>query len=298
MVRKVTIYQLIKIVLVLFMASSQLAMAQIEQQKGVNNKMASGNRIAFIENLLKNSSAARKVKQSNNPAVSDLYDDAWLMYKRAISARDYHDPEVMNEALFHSTELMFRAVRLSEHKQLVDNRKQEEFNRRIESIDALLSAHKRISDEKKLNAQHNKLKEIVHNKVATANELVSKGKITAAYKIADEAYVEIKIAIRKLRNGETLVRSLHFATAKDEYLYELDRNDTHKMLVRILMKDKLKNISLKKRTQAYLDKAKLLRQEAEELAANKDFKAAIKKCEKSTQQYVRAIRASGLYIPG
>lgn len=292
--------RLIKIMLLFILTGSQLAVAQIELQNGngVNNNKANTNRLGFIKNLLKNSSAARKVKQSNNPVVSDLYNDAWLMYKRALSARDYHDPEVMNEALFHSTELMFRAVRLSEHKQLVDVKKQEEFNRRIESIDALLNAHKRISDEKKLNGKHDELEEVVRNKVGIANDLVSKGKITAAYKIADEAYVQIKIAISKLRNGETLIRSLHFATAKDEYLYEMDRNDTHKMLVRLLLEEKLKNISLKKRTQAYLDKAKILRQEAEEHAANKDYKAAIKSCEKSTQQYVRAIRASGLYIPG
>lgn len=298
MVRKVTIYRLVKLVLLLIMVSNQVAVAQIEQQNGVNKSETNGNRIGFIKNLLQNSSAARKVKQSDNPVVSDLYNDAWLLYKRAVSARDFNDTEVMNEALFHSTEIMFRAVRLSEHKQLLDDKKHKEFNRRIESIDALLKAHERISEEKKVNGTHIELKEVVQNKVGTANELVSKGKITAAYKIADEAYVQIKIAISKLRNGDTLIRSLHFATAKDEYLYEMDRNDTHKMLVKLLLEEKLKNILLKKRTQVYLDKAKSLRQEAEEHAANKDYKAAIKSCEKSTQQFVRAIRASGLYIPG
>ncbi len=293
-----TISRLIKIFLLLGMMGSQLVVAQVEQHNSFRKNKVNGDRIEFIKRLLENSSAARKVKQSDNPVVSDLYKEAWLLYKRAVSARDNNDPKVMNEALSHATETMFKAVRFVKHKKLLDKKKQMEFNQRMDSINALLKAHKRISEEKNVTSQYDELAVAVHKKVDAANDLVSKGKINAAYVIVDEAYVQIKIAISKLRNGDTLIRSLHFATAKDEYLYEMDRNDTHKMLVKLLLEEKLKSLSVKKRTQGYLDKAKLLRQEAEKHAADNDYKAAIKSCEKSTQQYVRAIRAAGLYIPG
>ena len=92
------------------------------------------------------------------------------------------------------------------------------------------------------------------------------------------------------------MRSLNFATPEEEYHYEIDRNDTHRMLVQMLLKDKRGGAD------AMVDQAVSasgrLRTQAEAEAARNDHKTAIKTLEESTRELVKAIRAAGVYIPG
>lgn len=286
--------------MVLFMLAVETSYAIAEHNgQGIHrNAKSNRDRVEFVYRLLEISSAAREIKNSNNPDAQALYAEAQQLYQRALVARNAKDQEVVDEALFHATETMFRAVRLVEHKKMQHDKKQQEFNKRLVSINALLKAHERISEEKGTQSKHLTLEDMAQSKIAAAQKASAAGKINKAYKIADEVYIQIKIAISKLRSGDTLVRSLHFATKKDEYLYEIDRNDSHKMLVKLLLKEKLKQKSIQQLTQGYLDKATHLRSLAEQQAASSDYEAAIKSCEDSTRQLVRAIRAAGLFIPG
>ena len=94
------------------------------------------------------------------------------------------------------------------------------------------------------------------------------------------------------------MRSLDFASEEEEYHYELDRNDTHSMLVQLLVADK----GVSEYTQTQVDKftslARSLREEAEQYAHEGAFKDAILMLEQSTKQLVRAIRSAGIFIPG
>ena len=51
-------------------------------------------------------------------------------------------------------------------------------------------------------------------------------------------------------------------------------------------------------TKSFLDKAAELRKQAEQQASAGDHEAAIKSLEDSTKNLVRAMRGSGVYIPG
>ena len=114
----------------------------------------------------------------------------------------------------------------------------------------------------------------------------------------DEACAVAKMEISDLRGGDTLVRSLHFATKEEEYRYEIDRNDTHKMLVQILLNEKRGTPGIDAMVQKFLEQAAKLRAAAEERAAKKDFEEGVKMLEDSTKELVRAIRGAGIYIPG
>jgi hypothetical protein len=98
-----------------------------------------------------------------------------------------------------------------------------------------------------------------------------------------------------LRSGDTLVRSLNFASKEEEYHYEIDRNNTHQMLIRILVEERK---AADDAIQRYVGQAQQLRTRAEEAAGRKDFSDAVKLLEDSTAELVRAIRNAGIYIPG
>ena len=115
----------------------------------------------------------------------------------------------------------------------------------------------------------------------------------------DEAYVAAKVAIEHLRGGETLVRSLNFASSEEEYHYEVDRNDTHRMLVDVLLKEKMKtNWGIEAMVNKFMESADKLRTRADEQASDGEYENAIGTMEQSTKEIVRAIRSAGIYIPG
>ncbi|NOZ38548.1 MAG: hypothetical protein GXP11_10925 [Gammaproteobacteria bacterium] len=252
----------------------------------------------FVKKLLNVSSAAKKVKASEDVNVQSLYRAAKDLYQKALVNIDDRNGDAAAESLFYATEMMFRAVKLAGKQKVVNDNDHRLFELRLKSVNALLDALQRIGKIKGVADKTDKVKSAVDVEIANAKALIKMGKPFSARKVIDKAYVEIKTAISGLRSGDTLVRSLHFKTKKDEYLYELDRNDTHKMLVTLLLADKMKNPRTKARAKKFLDKAAALRKKAEEYADDGDYEKAVKTCEESTKQIVRAIRSSGFFIPG
>ncbi|MES9909807.1 MAG: hypothetical protein ABW150_15070 [Candidatus Thiodiazotropha sp.] len=131
-----------------------------------------------------------------------------------------------------------------------------------------------------------------------ADRLAAAGKIKEAQIQLDIAYETVKQEVEKLRSGDTLIRSLVFASNEEEYAYELDRNETHFMLVKLLLEDRDINAGTQSAVDEYLAQARRLRKLADKASEVGDFEEGIKKLEESTKQIVRAIRRAGVYIPG
>jgi len=108
----------------------------------------------------------------------------------------------------------------------------------------------------------------------------------------------LRVNIEGLRGGEELTRTLDFKSAEEEFHYEIDRNDTHKMLVKVFAEDKITNDNTRKRVDGFLQAALGLRAAADALGKEGQYEAAIAKLEESTKELVKAIRSAGLYIPG
>ena len=139
----------------------------------------------------------------------------------------------------------------------------------------------------------------MHFKLDQAEKLKKQGKVKEGRMVLDEAYVAAKVAIEQLRGGETLVRSLNFASREEEYDYELDRNNTHQMLVNVLLREKMdSSAGIEGMVKKFTDKANSLRDQAEKQAAKGNYEAAIRSLEQSTKEILRAIRSAGIYIPG
>jgi hypothetical protein len=104
-----------------------------------------------------------------------------------------------------------------------------------------------------------------------------------------------KASIGAMRGGDTLVRSLSFASKEEEYHYELDRNDTHQMLLRILVQKQAGDVAAGRE---FIEKAAALRRDAEGAGRDGNFAEAVRLMEDATRELVRAIRGAGVFIPG
>jgi len=284
-------------ILCLFLIGPGMALAQTETA-GEKEKSPWSGRLEFVFKLLEHSSAAQRIKASKNPQAEAMHEEARALYIQALEASKRGDKEVVEEALFHASEMMFKAARLAEQVKAGEQKERTDFERRMDSVKALLEAHERVSKEKKTEAADTELHRVAEAKIAKADSLKDEGHLQDARKVLDEAYVAVKIAVSELRQGDVLVRSLHFETKEEEYRYELDRNDTHQLLVKILLEEKLKSERVRRVVQPFVDKAAEVRAEGERQAAQGDYEKAVETLERSTKELLRAIRAAGLYIPG
>lgn len=252
----------------------------------------------FVESLILESQGAQGVAASNNSEAQALHQQAKQLLEDAKQAQKKGDLQAADAALRKARTVMFDAIRLV-GAGVKKQKKQQDFTRRYDSVNALLEAHQQYSREKQLGQPALDTESYVKDKMQQAKAAEKKGDMAASLELIENAYVTIKLSLTKFRSGETVVRSLNFANAEEEYRYELDRNDTHKMLVDMLLREKLAaDQRLKYLINLNMKQAEDLRTQAEQAAGQQDFKAGIKHLEESTSQIIRAIRAAGIYIPG
>lgn len=256
-------------------------------------------RLGSVSTLIESSSAARQIEASGNADAQALRLKAAELRKEADGAFKAGDYAKAGPLLDQAAKRMFEAVRMAAPEQVTAQKHKRDFDARLESVKALLDAQKRIVAEKRLGAKGTETSNKIEAQIKEAVALADAGKLEQGRVLLDQVYVTTRASIESMREGDTLVRSLNFASKEEEYHYEIDRNDTHKMLVKVLLDEKrANNPNLETIVQKYVDQAAALRANAEAVAVKKDFEAAIKLLEDSTKELVRAIRGAGVYIPG
>jgi hypothetical protein len=262
------------------------------------DKKAVESRLANVKRLIETSSGARRIRSSGNAQANEMLEQAGELHLRAEERFRAGDAQGSNVLLEKATLAVFEAVRLTGTPEVLQEKKHADFEQRAESIDALLGALERIGEEKGRKAEVSTTIANVEQLVGEAKSLEAAGEKANGRLALDAAYDLAKRAIEELRGGDTLVRSLKFESKEEEFLYELDRNDTHKMLVRVLLEEKRKSDNVDRMVRSFVERADALRLQAEQSARSGDFQTAVEGLEKSTKELVRAIRGAGVYIPG
>ncbi|MBF0160985.1 MAG: hypothetical protein HQL88_01730 [Magnetococcales bacterium] len=250
-------------------------------------------RMESLNTLIEKSSGARRIAATGNPEAASLQDQARSLLQEAQSSHRRGDLETAKQRLSQASQVMFQAMRKADGGASGAEKQANDFQRRLDSVQVLLAAHQRISREKRQGEEGNAK---IQADMDQAVRLNKAGSATEARAKLDEAYVTAKMGIEKLRRGDTLVRSLHFDSKEEEYHYEVDRNNTHIMLVNMLLESKPD--SAKAMASQFVEQAKVIRQRAEALAARQSFEQAISSMEESTKELVKAIRSAGIFIPG
>jgi hypothetical protein len=255
-------------------------------------------RFESVGSLIEKSSAARQIEASGEAPALERHARAREMYREAQAAFQAGDLAKASTLLSASSVVMFEAVRLAAPETVTAEKNQTDFNAKLESVKALLAAQKRISEEKPNLKEARESARQIESLVVDAEKLAASDQIERARATLEQAYLLAKASVSSMRMGDTLVRSLNFATKEEEYHYEVDRNDTHQMLVKVLLDDKQAGAQMNDRLQGFLEAAGSLRGQAEAAASRGDFDTGVQILEQSTSEYVKAIRSAGIYIPG
>jgi hypothetical protein len=252
-------------------------------------------RAQSVGTLIESSSAARQIESSGVPASRERRDTARLVHREAMVALAQGDLATASRLLDQAAREMMTGARLARPEQVAGEKDRRDFDARLDSARALLAAQQRIAQEKGGGAELRGVTEAIGRQIAEGEQLAAAGRVAEARPLVDRAYLTARVSIESMRRGDTLVRSLHFANKREEFDYEVDRNDTHRMLIQVLLADR-KDAAVPMK--AYIDKSATLRADADLSARAGDYEAAVRQLEDSTRELVRAIRAGGLYIPG
>ena len=254
--------------------------------------------LANVGRLLESSSGAQRVLASDNELARKIRLSAIERHRAAESAFRAGDSAAARELLDEAAKTMFQAIRVLGPAAEVTQKKIADFDGRAESTRVLLEALQRIAREEGTQGPAARTVAGVEKTVAAARELLAAGRHDEARKLLDGGYEIAKAAVEGLRDGKTLVRTLTFASDEEEYRYELDRNDTHQMLVRVVVGEKQPGAQAGALVDQAVQRAGELRRQAEQRAGGGAFRDAVRLLEQSTTELVRAIRSAGLYIPG
>lgn len=250
-------------------------------------------RVQSVQTLVESSSAAREVEKSGRPEALMRRNQARQAARLARAAYDTGDLKSASALAEDATRHLVAAARVARDEAHPDEGSRE-LAVRMDSVGALLAALRRINEEKHA-AGTAQVAARIQTLLSDAKAHVAAGRSAEARPLADQAYLLAKASVTAMRSGDTLVRSLKFASKEEEYHYELDRNDTHRMLLGLFLKRQGREAPA---PGADVQRSAELRREAQAKAAGRAHAEAIGLLEESTRLLVRAIRAGGVFIPG
>lgn len=285
------------------LCSAALASLPVTAEQGARvpaGKSTVDQKRQLVENMAFRSVAAKTIAESGDKEAIAALDKAKSLIEDAKKAGDggqYKDADDrLNEALKlindHSRRLTLGTAGPERAKVL--------YERRRHAVETFLNAYERVSSDPKSDVSQLPKEHTgwIAGKLAEADALSAKGQHEKAREVLETAYERTRDLIRTMRAGQTLTRSLNFATAEEEYKYEFKRNDSFFALLEFAIVEKSPAGSILERINQSRTKAREVRGAAETLAKKGDFPGAITELNSSTNVLLQAIRMSGIYVPG
>lgn len=275
-----------------------MLMTSVVQANSSINSASLKQSLDLIESLLYHSSVAKKVESVESDEARRYLDQARQQHQLALISLEQGNHKRAKSQRDESLRLLTQAGRLANQAE-GDPEKQLalEFQVRIQAVDVLLVAHKRIAEEKSILTEEQKFYNQISANLNEAKRLAQAKNYDQAITSVNEAYYSVTSSIEKMRTGETLVRSLDFATEKEEYEYEYGRYKNYQMLVNLVVEER-KMVRVSSDLKRLLDEARGYEQKAQQLAQVGDYSQAISTIDKASKSLVTFIRSSGVYIPG
>lgn len=236
------------------------------------------NQVETVGNLLLKSSAAKKVIASDNKEVAALYQLTKDYYEQAKLSTD---PEETKRLLGLVVKNMVKAGKMADHGAALGDKYKRDFDNRLTSIQALLSAQESIGEEK-TNSTATQVHDKVDDLIALAQVQYGKQEYIAGRDTLDQAYVILKTSIENMRGGDTLTNSLDFATPQEEYAYYQTKTQSQLTALNLFKakatagKKKMLNNIITKSTQ-FIDKANVHFNEGEYEASITLMEKALKR---------------------
>lgn len=252
----------------------------------------------FLNRLVSQSVSVKKIEESGDSEALAKLETARDLVREAEAALQARDFRTANDKLDAALELINQETRRLSEPEVTQASLRRAYDRRLHAVRTFLAAYERVAGEKQAGrataAQVSEIKRLIDE----AEALASEGDLERGIGKLDNAYRSARGDIRELRDGQTLTRSLDFESPEAEYDYERNRNDSHVMLLKFALSEKQPSAIRLEAVEALRGEAAAQRAAGERQAETGDFPGAIDSLVRSTDTLLKAIRMSGVYIPG
>lgn len=252
----------------------------------------------FVSNLLTRSASSRALASNTESKSQETLETARQLLAEARTLLEGGDVAAADGKLNKAISLVMGETQRVSSDRVGEARAEEVFATRRASVTALTDALVRVAEEKNRSRDALETQEAIQQLLSEADALAAQKRFKPALALVDQAYNRVSGEVAALRDGDKLVKELHFADAKDEYIYEVDRNDSHIFLLKLTLAEDKAHPSFLPKIEELRSQAMALREQAEASADRSDYEAGIAKLGESTTLLIKALRMGGAYIPG
>lgn len=224
--------------------------------------------------LIEDSSVAKRVSTSSNAAAQELHSDARKLFIQATQALDNGKIEEAKALLSDAKKMMFKAAQSAGPGNARTDKERRDYEQRALSILALLKAQSRVTDEKHAGETEHQLHWQVETLLEDAGSYYQDGDYAGGIRILNKAYDLLKVSIERMREGDTLINSVNFETAEEEYYYYWEKTGSQLDAITMAARG-VAGTNKEKMVQKFSQKMLDARSEASKLASKGDFEDAI-----------------------
>lgn len=248
-------------------------------------------KLDYAEGVIMRSKSAVRIEQGDNEEAKAKLAEARDKYKQARQAQSDGD-------FTRSEELANEAIRLVTAAAMKVPNKVDDVEVQKRRYDDLLT---QIETYRNWDHQSSEIDAETQAQMDSAILEIEKAASYAAaddYSKANEFLGMALNIVIKAKNSSLKERTfsydLNFETPLDEYKYELSRNDDYLRLVPIALTQKQPSAGILNLLERFLQKAKVLRHDAESKFDDKQFEAAVTAMQDSTKELVSALKIIGV----
>ncbi len=162
--------------------------------------------------------------------------------------------------------------------------------RKAIEVDTLISAAERLTTKEENEEAKELLKSALEKKQIGLN-YADKNDYESAIKNLKESYYLAARSIKKMRQGKVVVHAVTFESVRDEFIYEKDRNETHRSLLTSIITSKGDNNNIE--IQKLIEEANAMKNKAHEDASHEKYTEALKNIGISTHLIIKALKILG-----
>ncbi len=163
----------------------------------------------------------------------------------------------------------------------------------IESLDQSYRAHLKRTSRESTEASLSRVARMVEQ----AKSYRTAEQLPEANRVLLQAQNELLAALGGAYKGMTIDYTPRFSDPGDEYEFELERNQSYSDLVPLALAELRPQQDAQNTTQRHVETSRGLRRQAQQLAAGKNFDAALRTIRAGTEELQRALAAAGLAVP-
>lgn len=245
----------------------------------------------YAESVLMKSEGSRRVDASSNDAAKAKLEQARELYRVARKAygegRSDEAEKGLNESLRQATS----ATQMVPSQSSLNQQLRDRYNDLLRQVKGYQDWH---VDYKGLDPHEKEDQRKLEAELARAQLLGEQEQYQQANELLNNMLGILITKTNVAIGSKTVTYDLNFASQEEEYRYEKDRNLEYERLIPIALTQKQPAEAMKGLMDKMIDKALVLRKEAESAFAAKKHEDAIARMHESTEQFQNALKVVGV----